>query len=245
MTQFEIDIECGEFYANTSQYKARKKQSIEMLETFFELCGTPYLALSWGKQSICIAHMVYQIRPQTPMVFTRSWESYLLHDFERVIANFTERYPVNWVDNYCDNVSWNTLKWKETRDLGQKDIQNMCNCVPDWNGVIMGLSKDESRARRITTSIQNTPHKGIFEYVSGKLRCTPVQDWTKNDIAAYVYENKISLLSEYHNFGLNARTTARMTRMFLDNNGLVNLKRRDMSAYNKIIQRFPDLLSKQ
>jgi hypothetical protein len=39
-----------------------------------------------------------------------------LHNFEEVIKDFTSKYPIKWIDNYCDNVSWNTYTWKQTRD---------------------------------------------------------------------------------------------------------------------------------
>lgn len=241
MNQFELDMLCAGLHIESEKFKNRENEAIEILSNFFSMCNYPYLALSWGKQSICLAHLIWQIRPSTPMVFTRSWESYLIHNFQEVIALFTEKYPVVWIDNYCDNVSWNNLSWKETRDIGSGDIQNMWRRVPEWDGVIMGLSKEESRARRITTSIDNTGVYGVFRYTDGKYRCTPLQNWSNDDIAAYVLKHDIPLLNEYKVFGIKARTTARMTRMYVDNNGLFRLKMRNFENYNKIVTRFPEL----
>jgi 3'-phosphoadenosine 5'-phosphosulfate sulfotransferase (PAPS reductase)/FAD synthetase len=236
------DMQIGEIWSRSFEYKKQVQVAYSSIRRFFSLCESPYLALSWGKQSICLAHMVYHIRPETPMVFLRSWESYYLHDFERVISEFTKRWTVNWIDHYCDNVSWNDYDWKKTRDIGSKDIQEMAdNVVPDWDGVVMGLSKDESKGRRITTSLNTTQWRTIFKYKDGKYRNTPIQSWSQNDLAAYIYENKIPLLSAYINGGLRVRTTARITRNAAEMNGLKELKFRDMDAYNKIIKRFPEL----
>jgi 3'-phosphoadenosine 5'-phosphosulfate sulfotransferase (PAPS reductase)/FAD synthetase len=107
----------------------------------------------------------------------------------------------------------------------------------------MGLSKDESKGRRITTSLNTTPWRTIFRYANGKYRCTPIQAWTQNDLAAYIAKNGIPLLSAY-NDGLKARTTARITRNQAEMNGMKDLKNRDITAYNIIVERFPELSAK-
>lgn len=239
-----MELKCGLLWANTAQYKKQEQVAFSSLKRFFSIVTRPYLALSWGKQSIVLAHMIYQIRPKTPMVFLRSWESYLLHDYERVIAEFTAKWPVMWIDYFKDNVSWNSLSWKETRDIGQNDIQGMGdNALPDWDGVIMGLSKDESKARRITTSLNTTEWRTIFRYKDGRYRNTPIQAWTQMDLSAYIGLHSIPLLSAYKE-GLSARTTARITRNQAEMNGLKDLRRRDINAYNIIISRFPELSAK-
>lgn len=242
--KLDIELKAGLLWAKTTRYQDNERIAISSLKRFFSICETPYLALSWGKQSICLAHMIFYIRPQTKMVFLRSWESYMLHDYERVISEFTRKWPIDWVDYYKDNVSWNSLSWKETRDLGQNDIHGMgCSAMPGWDGVIMGLSKDESKARRITTSLNTTEWRTIFRYVDGRYRNTPIQSWTQQDLAAYIAKNDIPLLSAYNN-GLSARTTARITRNQAEMNGMIDLKNRNMTAYNIIVSRFPELSAK-
>lgn len=244
MTKLEQQLRVGLIYSKTQQYKNRLRITIQSLNRFFELTENPYLALSFGKQSIVLAHIIYQIRPQTPMILLRSWETFLLHDMERVIDEFTQSAKINLKVHFKDNVSWNDWDWQTTRDYGQKDIQNMGDeACPGWDGVIMGLSKDESVARRISCSSSNTDWKTIFQYKDGRYRCTPIQFWQMNDLAAYIATNSIPLLSAY-NKGLEARTTARITRNCAEMNGLIDLKHRDMSSYNVIVKRFPELSAK-
>lgn len=234
MDALDLDLKTGLVYSKTSQFIRKLDITIKSLERFFKLTSSPYLALSFGKQSIILAHMIYQIRPQTPMIFLRSWETYLLHNYEDVIALFTSKYPINLHIHYKDNVSWNSWDWKATRDYGSSDIQNMADeCYPEWDGVVMGLSKDESVARRITCSSSNTDWATIFQYKTGKYRCTPIQFWQHNDLAAYLALFDIPLLNAYHQHGLKGRTTARITRNCAEMNGLIDLKNRDMSSYNR------------
>lgn len=238
-------IETGRLYAKTHRFQEHARITIQSLSRFFILIKEPYLSLSFGKQSIILAHMIYQIRPQTRMLFLRSWESYYLHNYEEVIDKFTQRFPINLTVVYKDNVSWNEWSWKITRDYGQSDIQVMGDeNYPNWDGVIMGLSKDESVARRITCSKHNTPWRTIFQYTNGRYRCTPIQFWDQNDLLAYIATNDIPLLSAYHWQGIQTRTTARITRNCAEMNGLIDLKHRNISNYNIIVRRFPELSTK-
>lgn len=245
MDKLQNQLKAGLVYSKSSEFRKRLRITIQSLERFFSITERPYLALSFGKQSIVLAHIISQIRPETPMILLQSWETFLLHDMEEVISQFKSKWPVNLHTLYKDNVSWNNWDWKRTRDYGQNDLQNMGNeVIPDWDGVIMGLSKDESFARRITCSVSNTDWATIFRYTNGKYRCTPIQFWQLNDLAAYIAINDIPLLSAYHHNGLETRTTARITRNCAEMNGLVDLKARNISNYNRIVSRFPELTAK-
>lgn len=240
MDKLGQELKYGLLYARTNTYKRNLNITKKSLLRFFDICDNPYLALSWGKQSIILAHIIYELRPQTPMLFLRSWESYLLHDYEHVIRQFP--FNINYIEHFKDNVSWNNWTWKQTRDYGSNDLQQMADqSFPKWDGVIMGLSKDESVARRITCSSSNTEWRTIFKYNDGRYRCTPIQFWNLNDLAAYISVNKIELLSTYNNTGLKGRTTARITRNNAEMNGLRELKKENIDSYNKIISRFPEL----
>lgn len=240
MTILDKELKYGLVYAKSDVYKRKLDITTNSLLRFFTLCYNPYLALSWGKQSIVLAHLIYKLRPETKMIFLRSWESYLIHDYENVIKKFP--FNINYYECFKDNVSWNDWNWKKTRDHGSKDIQNMADEIfPNWDGVVMGLSKDESFARRVTCSSSNTDWKTIFRYKDGKHRCTPIHFWSNEELAAYISSNNITLLSTYKNTGLKGRTTARITRNNAEMNGLRELKRENISNYNIIVKRFPEL----
>lgn len=243
MNKLEYDLKVGKIYANTPRFKSVLESAHYSIKRFLsDYTNHPYLALSWGKQSIVLAHMIFHIDKSVPMYFMSSWESDLLHNYPEIERNFTQRWPINYERVVKDNVSWNNYSWKETRDIGSKDLQTFIEEVyPQWDGVIMGLSKDESVARRITLSKATTPYRTIFQYTNGKHRNCPIQHWRANDLAAYIATYDIPLLAAYHQHGLKARTTARITRNNAELNGLADLKRRDMTSYNKIVKRFPEL----
>lgn len=245
MTKLDKQLKAGLLYSRTYQFQRRLNITTQSLQRFFEITKNPYLSVSFGKQSIILAHLIFSIRPETRMALLQSWETFMLHDMEQVITNFIKRWPINLTIHYKDNVSWNNWGWKQTRDHGQNDLQNMGDeLFHDWDGLIMGLSKDESFARRMTCSNSNTDWKTIFQYKNGKFRCTPIQFWNQMDLAAYIAAYDIPLLAAYHQNGLETRTTARITKNCAEMNGLLDLKYRNISDYNKIVKRFPELTAK-
>lgn len=236
-------LEVGRLHQSTYSYQRKLEQSRTTIFRFLDgYCSKPYVALSWGKQSIVVAHLVYSILPDVPMFFMASWESDLLHNYKQVEEEFTSKYPIKYQRVLKDNVSGNSFKWKETRDIGNKDLQTYINdAYPEWDGVLMGLVKEESFARRLTLSVNNTADRDIFLYTNGKHRCCPLSNWDEKDLAAYISTYDLPLLDAYHRNGLFTRTTARITRNNAEMNGMADLKARNITAYNKIVRRFPEL----
>lgn len=116
----------------------------------------------------------------------------------------------------------------------------------DWDGWYWGLAKDESKPRRMTLSYRwdGQPHPTIFRYVDGKYRCCPIMNWTVKELAAYIATHDIPVLEEYHRLGLQSRTTARITKKTAENGGVMEIKYTDMSAFNRLCARFPELRSR-
>ncbi len=243
MTEFEKQMLAGEVYAQTDKRHRRLKFALDGIEAMRILAPNAYASISFGKQSICLAHMLYQIQPDLPMYFLASWETWDLHNYAEVIESFVSRWPINLHIVQTDNVSANPdLSWKETRDLGDKDLQNMVN-REEWDGWYWGLTKEESKGRRLTLNQkwEGQPHATIFRYKDGKYRCCPLMNWEILDIAAYIAEHDLPLLQIYKELGLQQRTTARLTKSAVEYHGMARIKRCDTSGYNRLAARFPEL----
>lgn len=266
---YEKQIQVGRLYGRTVRGKRRLQFALDGIEAMLKLSGRSYVGVSFGKQSLCLAHMVYRMRPEMPMFFLASSESWLIHNFETVIDDFMNQFPIRLtivqtnrmgLDISQDILSlsdkqsgikwvfrgWNRSAdnetWKAARDAGDKDLQRMCERA-EWDGWFWGLAKEESRGRRITLSRrwEEQPHRTIFRYKDGKFRCCPLMNWEIDDIAAYVAANDLRLLAEYEHNGLQTRTTARVTKMMAENAGVVLLKGRQISSLNRLAKRFPEL----
>jgi len=233
----------GELYAQLPQRKRKLGFALDGIAAMQELAPKSYASISFGKDSICLAHMLYQIDPGLPMYFLASWESFIIHNYEEVIESFTSRWPINLTIVTADNVSQNPgLSWKETRDIGQHDLQDMC-VREDWGGWYWGLTKEESKGRRMTLSYkwEGQPHPTIFRYKDGKYRCCPLMNWNLLDIAAYISKHNLPLLSIYKEYGLEMRTTARVTKNMAEFGGVAYLRQLGVDELNRLAARFPEL----
>jgi len=246
VSRFEQQIEAGRLYAQLPEYRRHVQFALDGIEAMRLLAPHSYASISFGKQSICLAHMLYQIEPKIPMFFLASDESWIIHDFEHVIASFCARWPINLTivqtRHFFDKAN---STWLENRMAGWGDLENMCK-REEWDGWYWGLAKEESVGRRITLSKRwpGQPHPTIFRYTDGKYRCCPLMNWTIKDIAAYLTTYDLPLLDTYKQYGLQMRTTARLTRMMAEEGGIAYLQRKDLGAMNRLCARFPELRAK-
>jgi 3'-phosphoadenosine 5'-phosphosulfate sulfotransferase (PAPS reductase)/FAD synthetase len=243
MSIYEDQIEAGMYYAQTRRYQRMLAFAQDGIAAMLDLAPHSYVSISFGKQSLCLAHMVYQQAPDTPMHFLASEETWEIDDYREVIDTFTARFPINLTIHQTRHFfSEPHRTWKESRDAGEHDLQEMCD-RNEWDGWFWGLAKEESRGRKITLSTRwdGQPHPTIYRYADGKFRCCPLANWTIKEIAAYVATHDLRLLWTYRRFGLEMRTTARITRNNAEMAGMAYLKEKNQAGYNRIVARYPEL----
>jgi 3'-phosphoadenosine 5'-phosphosulfate sulfotransferase (PAPS reductase)/FAD synthetase len=69
----------------------------------------------------------------------------------------------------------------------------------------------------------------------------PLALWTDADVAALIVSRGLPLLSTYKRDGFSARTKLRLGKTAMDLGQVEELRRRDPAAYNRLLQRFPEL----
>jgi len=243
MNIFEQQMKEGGIYKKLKKRKVRLEFAKEGIYEMLKISPKSYISLSFGKQSTCLAHMIYKINPDIPCYFLASAESWSMHNFKEVIEAFLKICPIKLMIVQTDHFFRNDLKtWKENRDVGQFDLQKMCN-RNDWSGWFWGLVKEESKERKITLCKQweGQPHPTIFRYVDNKYRCCPLMNWDILDIAAYIEENNLPLLNIYKKLGLQMRTTARATKTAVLQGTMIYLKMIDIEGFNKMCKKFGEL----
>lgn len=272
MTPFQQQLAAGRLYSKLEPYRnalAFAQRGIDALLTQVDP-DRVYASISFGKQSLCLAHLLYQIAPRLPMYFLASSETWYLHNYLDVIDRFMQQTPITltivqtnrlgleiagpiadlarrqpgirWIHRGAYDPAHAT--WADARAAGHRDLQEMVERA-QWDAFFMGLAKEESKGRRITLSLKwpGQPHPSVFRYWDGKYRGCPLMNWRGKDIAAYVATNQLPLLDEYERFGLAARTTARATGMMAESGGLANLRHKNISAFNQLVANFPELRS--
>jgi len=242
VSNFKEQIMMGKLFVKSKKFTYHLLFAENGIKRMLEIAPKSYISLSFGKQSNCLAHLIYQIDKTVPMFFLASEETWDMHNYRDVVSDFRKLCPdaklnIIQTENFY---SGEHKTWKESRDAGQFDLQRMCN--PDeWDGWFWGLSTDESNMRRKTLLERNPGkqyHESIYQYSSGKYRCCPIMKWDILMLAAYIWLNDIPLLDVYKKYGLTQRTTARLTKKSIDNNSLGYIKSMGGQGYNKISNKF-------
>lgn len=266
-SELEKELWQSGFYKNTRMHLDRVRFSQEGVQAMLSISSLNYVSVSFGKQSNVVAHMVYTVKPDTPMFFLASSETYIIHNYIDVIDAFMGRWPINltivqtnhaamdiradidelssrqptikWVLRPPGDPGWD---WGQTRQAGHMDLQTMVE-REKYTGWFWGLAKEESKARRITlsTTWQGQPHLSIFRYSDGKYRCCPLRNWQNLDIAAYSLAHDIPFLDTYHQSGLGARTTARITGRSAEEGAMALMHHHNLGKTNQLYERFPEL----
>lgn len=187
----------GRLLLHLPQFKRKEEKALEDLRTMLSLCPKTYLSLSWGKQSIILAHMLWQLKSKIPIVFFDEPDTDIIANFIEVRNEFLKRWGIINYHHVSDGKC-------SPRESGKEYMK-----THGLNGNIMGLAAHESKARRHTL-MKNDKHN-IFMYVNGDYRSCPLRNWTVKDYAAYIAKYGIPLLSTYHKYGLEARTAAGIT----------------------------------
>lgn len=229
----------GRVYRRLAVHQRRRDRAMAAIETMRAKGPHAYLSLSWGKQSLIVAHMLYQVDPVIPSYFLASSESWHLHDFARVMREFLARWPLRHTVVQTDR--WREASsWQAARISGRGDLQHIADRDGPWDGWYGGLAREESRTRRIALSMRSdSGHPDVYHYVDGTYRCSPLAAWELPDLAAYIDEFDLPLLRAYHQHGLATRTTARITGRMLTQGGAITSG--DVSGWNALLAQFPEL----
>ena len=152
MSTFERQMEQGRMYARLPAYGRALAYAEAGIAAMLALCPRTYVSLSFGKQSQVVAHMVYQVAPETPMRFLAGSETWIVHNFGDVIDRFLRQCPVRltirqtndaaidisvdiaWLQERHPSIQWEykppgdpTWTWAEVRAAGQDDLPTLAD----------------------------------------------------------------------------------------------------------------------
>lgn len=196
MSVLEKQLAEGRILMRLPQFIRKEEKLHRDLKAMVIQYPKTYLSLSWGKQSILLAHAISLLELDIPVVFFDEPDTDIINNFREIEADFTERFPVEYIRVV-------------TGQFNPRGSAKEFVAKNGYDGVIMGLAAHESRARQYTTR-KNDVHN-IFMYASGLYRSTPLAKWMIMDYAAYIAKYDLPLLHTYHKYGLEARTAAGIT----------------------------------
>jgi len=222
----------------------RIDKSRESIRQMLSLSKNPYLALSFGKDSLVMLDLVREQYPDIPCLFLKSEETFLMYNYEEVIKEYIEQ-GVNLTLVETNRLSENAMDWEKARKKGNQDF--LLDAFFDgWDGVFMGLRIEESKARRysLTRKQSNNAGQMVYQYTSGKrkgmYRCCPLAFWKEHEIMVYLEERGLPYLDVYKE-GSHIRTTARITGDAARQNALHWVKKNNPENWNKLKTLIPEL----
>jgi len=192
-------------YAKLPIFRKRIEKANEIIDRALEMIKNPYLACSFGKDSSVMLHLVLQKKGDIPIVFINQGEcaewpdTYKLRDklikewnlnyielHPPSLFSLYEKYGISWIDGgqEIENKICEDLIYKPARELIKK-----------WNfdGVFMGLRKEESRSRFMSGATRGPIYKvrNIYKSEKGIFHCTPLLNWKGQDIWSYITSKNI------------------------------------------------------
>jgi len=198
-----MDKEFYLLYSRLERHQNVLTRSKKLIETVVAECQRPYVAASFGKDSLCLLHMAAGIKPYIDAIYVRCGEFDDWPDIDRVIDEFVARYPVTLHETKAMSIVECYRKvgqfyiYPDTPEKKRADAEYArsfmnaiktkaqglgCDCA------LVGLRKEESKRRRI---LLNTRGNDMYAKSNRIREVFPLSDWTGRDVWAYIYANDI------------------------------------------------------
>lgn len=222
-----MDKKSALLYAQLKPYKALVNKTSGFIKWALKQVENPYVACSFGKDSSVMLHLILNHAPNIPVRFASHPETSLLDNYQGVIELWVDRYGINYQEIFCHG---GLIKVRHHQ-------RNMLDALHEnWDSFFVGIRKQESVGRRISLKKYGMFHKLKS---TGRVKISPLADWTEKEISAYTISNNLPVLEKYKKEGFSARTTSGIPRTNIEES-LMSLKSRDIESFNKLCKLYPD-----
>lgn len=167
-------------WAQMPNFQTKVEQANQVIKEAIALSDS-YVACSWGKDSLVLAHLVWLQNPKIPIFHIGSQHQDKLDNYSEVEENFIDRFPCQYF----------------RVDLGLKNAKSTFAEIKGTLPLLafIGLRAEESAHRKKTLSL----NKLIYEYKGGGYRACPLAWWSWRDIWAYIVYQNLTYLRSYDN----------------------------------------------
>ena len=247
----ESDRRMYEAWATLSAYRRRVAQAKEVMLRGADR-GTMALAVSWGKDSLAMAHLALEVAPGATLFHLAS--PYELPGYEESVAYFSSRMTVHNAEaprTLADYIEWCRdvgLPHERTRAAQHRAVKEIkkdrgSEWIHEHGFTVMalGMRIDEKGPRAAMLRARGP----VYSLVDGTHRCCPIAYWTGRDVWAYIVTNGIP-----YNRRLYDAETHGMTRETIRNTGWLStdgagegriawLREHFRDQYETLVKEFP------
>ena len=221
-----------EAYSKLPAFKGRISKALKVIELGLEK-GNSYVAISWGKDSVVLLHLVQSIRADIKAIYHAHIERDLISNYSEVIDRYTAKFPTN-------------LTIQETWDASGNIAKNL-GVYHDYPVCFLGLRAEESVNRKRSMRNYGLIHQYSSGFLSGTYRVCPLGWWSWIDIWAYIFTHDLPYLDAYRYVpinSVNSRTTchiSKTTNKMTQKTRLEDMKKNNFSYYNYLKDNYPEM----
>ena len=212
-------------HATLPTFKRKVEKAKEIIREALAIAPS-YVAVSWGKDSVVMLHLVQSICPDILAFHYGSIESAtgLVSNFPEVIATYRSKFPTNYQELIA------LPEWAFTPDTVRDRIQATID--PKFKVALVGVRAQESKKRRSAIK-----HYGVIhQYKSDNLwRCFPLAYWQTEDIWAYTCLHDLPYLDAYE---YSDRTNPHASFWFSQSKDFVETQKENIKRHNPKLNQF-------
>lgn len=196
-------------HAQLREFKHRAERSKRIIHSALTASSRPYVACSWGKDSVCLLHLVCQKMPTVDVIWVQTDDYDEWPGTDKVAEQFAEMYPINihtvqaMPVTECYRQVGGFYVFPETEEQRKADRQYADSFIQAITGkakelncdvAFIGLRRQESKGRDwLLRSRGDT----FYAKTYGIMECMPIGDWTGRDVWAYIAKHNLPYLELY------------------------------------------------
>ena len=172
-------------WARMAQHRRKVEQATDTIRKALEICPA-YVACSWGKDSVVLAHLVWSIAPNTLLFHDGSDDEDEQDNYSDVRESFLGRFPLPYQGI--------------VRGYNAGDGGGLYEQMPSNPMVFLGLRAEESKPRRISLAKYGLIHQYQSDDPKRPVnnwRCCPLAWWSWKDVWGYIVARNLPYLSAY------------------------------------------------
>jgi len=192
-------IERAEYlsHARTARYRARVSRSREIVAEFLERVRNPYIAYSTGKDSTCVAALVWEQAPDVQGVYFDAQCAF--PESEELLDRMGQRvlrWPCEPFLDTLERVGGPTAEGCERETMRSTVYRPLKSLLAahHYDGFVMGLRSEESTYRAMMAR-----HYGpLFWQKRDEIwECNPILEWSWRDVWAFIIANNLDYNEAY------------------------------------------------
>lgn len=180
-----VDMEQFRVYAKLPVFKRRVERSLQVVKEFLEITENPYIAWSTGKDSTACIGLVREFRNVVAVNMDNGVElpdnAEVLRQIDNVYVYHADRLFLDLMDEY----GFESPKLKKGNFVRRFEQEH------NFDGVIMGLRRDENAVRK------RYLRGHIYQRKDGMWTCLPILHWSMYDVFAYLLVKELPIHPMY------------------------------------------------